>query len=121
MYADRGQWDKASADFIKATQCKEPDEEAWYSRAMLCLRDGNLDGYREICSDMLERFGEWAVWTCTLTPNSGPDPARIVSLAEKAIAESTKGQGYVNQDHWHINQLGSALYRAGRFKEAVEA
>ncbi len=120
VYADMGQWDKASADFVKATQCKEPDEEAWYSRAMLYLRDGNLDGYREICSDMLQRFGEGAVWTCTLTPNSGADPARIVSLAEKAIAKSPKGQGYVNQDHWHINQLGSALYRAGRFKEAVE-
>jgi tetratricopeptide (TPR) repeat protein len=119
-YADMGQWDKASADFVEATKCKEPDANAWYSRAMLYLRDGNQGGYREICSDMLQRFDEGAVWTCTLSPNSGTDSARIVSLAEKAIATSSKGQGYVNQDHWHVNQLGAALYRARRFAEAVK-
>jgi serine/threonine protein kinase/WD40 repeat protein/Flp pilus assembly protein TadD len=135
--ADMGQRDKASADFLKATQCREPDQgalyarldhftnqhqiarckdpdqDAWYARAMLYLRDGNLSGYREICSDMLERFGEGATWTCTLTSNSGADPARIASLAEKALAESSR-------DHWHVNQLGAALYRAGRFDEAVK-
>ena len=79
VYADMGQWEKASADFVKATECKEPHEEAWYSRAMLHLRDGNLDGYREVCSDMLQRFGTGATWTCTLSPNSGVDPARIVT------------------------------------------
>jgi tetratricopeptide (TPR) repeat protein len=87
---------------------------------MLCLRDGHLEGYREVCSDMLQRFGKGAVWTCTLTPNSGADPARIAALAEKAITESDKGQGYVNEDHWHVNQLGAALYRTGRFEEAVK-
>jgi len=112
-YADRGQWDKASADFVKATECKEPHEEAWYSQAMLHLRDGDLDGYRKICSDMLQRFGEGATWTCTLSPNSGADPDRIVSLAEKLLAKSSR-------DHWHVNQLGAALYRAGRFEEAVK-
>jgi Flp pilus assembly protein TadD len=55
-YADRGQWNNASADFVKATECKEPDPEAWYSQAMLHLRDGNQDGYRKTCSDMLQRF-----------------------------------------------------------------
>jgi Flp pilus assembly protein TadD len=112
-HADRGQWEKASADFVKATQCKEPDEKAWYSRAMLHLRDGNLDGYRQICSDMLQGFGEGATWTCTLSPNSGADPERIVSLAEKSLAISSR-------DHWHVNQLGAALYRAGRFEVAVK-
>ena len=113
VYADLGQWEKASADFVKATECKEPHEEAWYSRAMLHLRNGNLDGYREICSDMLERFGTGATWTCTLSPNSGVDPARIVRLAENVLAKSTR-------NHWHVNQLGVALYRAGRFEKAVE-
>jgi tetratricopeptide (TPR) repeat protein len=113
VYADMGQWEKASADFIKATQCKEPDEEAWYSRAMLHLRDGNQDGYRKVCLDMLQRFGMGATWTCTLSPNCGTDPARVVSLAEKILAE-------LPRNHWHVNQLGAALYRAGRFEEAVK-
>jgi serine/threonine protein kinase/WD40 repeat protein/tetratricopeptide (TPR) repeat protein len=110
--AGLGQWDKASAAFVQATQGKEPDEAAWYSRAMLYLRDGNQGGYREVCSDMLERFGEGAAWTCTLTPHSGADPDRVVDLAEKLLAHSSR-------DHWHVTQLGAALYRAGRFEEAV--
>jgi Flp pilus assembly protein TadD len=112
-HARLGQWDKASADFTKATQCKEPDEAAWYSRAMLCLRDGNQASYREICSDMLQRFGERATWTCTLTSNSGADRDQIVNLAEKALAKSSR-------DHWHVTQLGAAQYRAGRFEDAVK-
>jgi tetratricopeptide (TPR) repeat protein len=112
-YGDGGEWDKASADFVKATQCKEPDEEAWYSQAMLYLRDGNLDRYREVCSDMLHRFGEGATWTCTLNPNSGTDPGRSADLAEKLLAKSSR-------DHWYVSQLGAALYRAGRFDSAVK-
>jgi WD40 repeat protein/tetratricopeptide (TPR) repeat protein len=113
VYADLGQWDKASANFVHATQCKEPDADAWHSRAMLYLRDGNQDGYCQICLDMLQRFGEAAAWTCTLTPNSGADPDQIVDLAEKLLAKSSR-------DHWHVNQLGAALYRAGRFEDAVK-
>jgi WD40 repeat protein/serine/threonine protein kinase/tetratricopeptide (TPR) repeat protein len=112
-HADSGEWDEASADFVRATQCKEADEEAWYSRAMLYLRDGNQGGYRQICADMLERFGEAAAWTCSLTRRYGADPARIVRLAETLLAKSSR-------DHWHVNQLGAALYRAGRFEEAVQ-
>jgi WD40 repeat protein/tetratricopeptide (TPR) repeat protein len=112
VHADSGQWDKASADFIKAAECEEPHEEAWYSRALLHLRDGNLDGYRSMCSEVLERFGAGATWTCTLSPASGADPERIVSLAENLLAKSSR-------DHWHVNQLGAALYRARRFEEAV--
>jgi WD40 repeat protein/tetratricopeptide (TPR) repeat protein len=111
-YADMEQWDKACADFIKATECKEPHETAWYSRAMLHLRDGNLDGYRKICTGMLDRFGSGATWLCTLSPASGADPDRIVSMAENLLAESSR-------NHWHIYLLGAALYRAGRFEEAV--
>jgi serine/threonine protein kinase/WD40 repeat protein/tetratricopeptide (TPR) repeat protein len=119
-YADMGQWEKATADFAKARECKEPDQEAWYSQAMLHLRDRDLDGYRKICSDMLQRFGTGAVWTCTLTPNSGADPAWIVSLAEKALAKGPKDHWNVDQNHWDVNLLGAALYRAGRFEDAVK-
>jgi serine/threonine protein kinase/WD40 repeat protein/Flp pilus assembly protein TadD len=126
-YADMGRWEKASADFVKATECKEPEDwysrvipylregnrDAWYSRAMLCLRDGNQVTFRQICADMLQRFGGGAAWTCTLTPNSGADPARIVELAEKSLTRSSR-------DHWHVSQLGAALYRAARFEEAVK-
>jgi tetratricopeptide (TPR) repeat protein len=112
-YADMGQWEKASADWVKATECSEPDEEAWYSLALLHLRDGDFEAYREACSEMLRRYGQRATWTCTLSPNSGVDPPRLVRLAEKILTE-------LPRNHWHLTQLGAALYRAGRFEEAVK-
>jgi tetratricopeptide (TPR) repeat protein len=121
VYADLGQWEKASADFVKATKCKQPDQVAWYSRAMLCLRDGDLDDYRKVCADMLERFAKsddavslgWLAWTCVLAPNAGVDPAQLVSLAERA-------SGKPPEDLWGAIRIGAALYRAGRFDEAVK-
>ncbi len=115
-YADLGQWEKASADFVKAAQCKQPDAAAWYYRAMLCLRDGNLDGYRKICADMLQRFGQadiWTAWTCVLAPNSGADPAELGPAAEK-------GREKAPNDHLQVTLLGTILYRAGRFDEAAK-
>ncbi len=119
--ADLGQWDKASADFIKGTECKKPHPWAWCPSAMLCLRDGNLDGYRKICADVLQRFGKGddvyagadAAWVCFLGPTAGVDAAQLVLLAEKALAKGPK-------DHWNVNLLGVALYRAGRFEDAVK-
>jgi serine/threonine protein kinase/WD40 repeat protein/Flp pilus assembly protein TadD len=119
-YADMEQWDKASADFAHAQECEEPDEEAWHSAALLYLRDGKLDGYRKTCLDMLQRFGEGAVWTCTVRPDSGADPARLVSLAEKALARSPNDHWHVNRNYRDVHRLGAALYRAGQFKEAVQ-
>src|SRR5262249_9223429 len=94
-------------------QGNDPDEAAWYSQAILSLRDGNQAGYRQICSDMLQRFGERATWTCTLIPDSVVNPSQVVDLAEKLLAKSSR-------DHWHVTQLGAALYRAGSFEEAVK-
>jgi serine/threonine protein kinase/WD40 repeat protein/tetratricopeptide (TPR) repeat protein len=111
-YMDRGQWDKAWADFRKAAECKEANEAAWHAQALLHLRAGDLNAYRSVCSDMLKRFGSGATFTCALSPESGADPDRLVSMAESLLAKSSR-------NHWLVNQLGAALYRADRFEEAV--
>jgi serine/threonine protein kinase/tetratricopeptide (TPR) repeat protein len=118
-----GQWEEASVEFIKATESKTHIANAWpwYRRALLCLRDDNLDDYRKVCSDMLGHFGKSDVlgtsditaWTCVLVPNSGAAPSRLVNLAQKASAKAPK-------DHWHVTVLGAALYRAGRFEDAIK-
>jgi eukaryotic-like serine/threonine-protein kinase len=113
VYADLGKWGRASAEFVQATQCKNSDKDAWYSQAILHLRDGNLDAYRKTCLDMLEHYGEGAAWTCTLGPGSGVDPVRIVTRAERTLVKSPG-------DQWGLNLRGAALYRAGRFEEAVK-
>ncbi len=51
---------------------------------------------------------------------SGTDADRNTSLAEKAPAKSPRDPWHVKLNHWYVNQLGAALYRAGRFEEAVK-
>ena len=58
------------------TSARNRTKRPGISRAMLHLRDGNLDGYRSMCSEMLERFDAGATWTCTLSPESRADPDR---------------------------------------------
>jgi Tfp pilus assembly protein PilF len=120
-YAELGQWQKATAELDEAMKCKQPHPEAWYLRALLYLRDGNLDGYRRICADMLQRFGktddadkaDTLAWTCIWAPNAVADAAQPVHLAEKAVAKDPKSFSY-------CLTLGAALYRAGRFEDAIK-
>jgi serine/threonine protein kinase/Flp pilus assembly protein TadD len=119
--AEMGQWEKASAEFINASECKQPYPIAWYHKAMLYLRHANHDGYRNICADMLQRFRKaddptsvhLLAWTCVLAPEAVADTAQPVQLAEKAVANEPKNLQY-------LCTLGAALYRAGRFEEAVK-
>ncbi len=50
---------------------------------------------------------------CSLAPGSITDLARAVRIAERTVTREPKNPAY-------LNTLGAALYRAGRFKEAVE-
>jgi tetratricopeptide (TPR) repeat protein len=121
MLADREEWEKASAEFLKATECKGANGNTWYKRGMLCLGGGDRDAYRKVCADMLQRFGRaddpdsgyWLAWTCALAPDAVADASRPVQLAEKAVAKEPKNLAY-------RRTLGAALYRAGRFDEAAK-
>jgi tetratricopeptide (TPR) repeat protein len=69
---------------------------------------------------MFERFGTaeepltayTLAWTCVLATQAVADPTRPVQLAERALAKDANDPAY-------HDTLGAALYRAGRFPEAV--
>jgi tetratricopeptide (TPR) repeat protein len=69
---------------------------------------------------MLEHFGQtdkrdvahWVGWTIVLAPDSVKDWDRPVQLAETALRSQSKS-------HRYITSLGSILYRAGRFEQAL--
>src|SRR5262249_60870875 len=90
----------------------------WSEHAKLRLYVGDTDGYRAACAQMCEQFSGqdprtcwWRVSACTLAPN-GVDPARLVELAETALASDRQSLLY---RLW----LGVAQYRAGRFEQAL--
>jgi tetratricopeptide (TPR) repeat protein len=114
-FAERGEWEKATADLSRAAGLKDAPVYVQYYQALLRLRAGDADGYRDICTDMLKRWGTsdfWTLWTCVLAPNAVGDPMALANGAEKAVGKEPK-------DLMTANLLGAALYRAGRYDEAA--
>jgi tetratricopeptide (TPR) repeat protein len=120
-YAGLKKWDQASGDFSKAIELDPKYAWPWHGHALLRLRAGDRDGYRKDGARLLERFGKTedpvtamlVAWTCVLAPEAVTDPARVVQVAEKAVAKDPNKRVY-------LNTLGAALYRAGRFDEAAK-
>ena len=60
------------------------------------------------------RLAKAVAWACVLAPSAVADRELPVRLAEVAL------KGYdVDQNHSILNTLGAALYRAGRFEDAI--
>jgi tetratricopeptide (TPR) repeat protein len=117
--AELGRWDEAAADIARAVELIPDNSWLWHRKALLHLRAGDLDRYRQTCEALFRRLGQtkdWAtlndlVWVCCLGPGATGDPKSIVTLAERSVAPGA------NADN--LRRLGAALYRAGRHDEAV--
>jgi tetratricopeptide (TPR) repeat protein len=120
-FAELGRWDRADADYAQAIAHGGKGANVWYAQALLRLRTGDRAGYGTACNNGLAALGRppsaaaanLTAWTCVLAPGAGADSARVVALAERAVAADPK------QQHNYLNTLGAALYRAGRSEEAV--
>jgi Flp pilus assembly protein TadD len=115
-YAELGNWEKASAGYLKVIELGPPDEWVWNFLALAQLGAGDTDGYRKACASLLDQCAETGyantmAWTCVLGADAVADLSRPVQLAEQAVAA-----GHFTG----LSTLGAALYRAGRFGEAVE-
>jgi len=87
---------------------------------------GDIEGYRNTCASMLDHFAQserlddanrdntrYVVRACSLAPNAVEDFANVVTLAEQLLESGDKS----DKD---FNRLGTLLYRAGRFEDAIE-
>jgi WD40 repeat protein/tetratricopeptide (TPR) repeat protein len=121
-YAEQGELKRAAADFAAAVQRPNVPAEAWWDLAHARLHLGDVKGYREACSRALERFGVRfgadpvlaanLAWVCSLAEGGTANPEQVVLLASGA---SNGRASYLGQ-----RAEGAALYRAGKFKEAIE-
>jgi serine/threonine protein kinase/tetratricopeptide (TPR) repeat protein len=120
LHAESGQWEKASTDYASAVKRRPADVRAHYWLALARAGAGDRTGYRSGCAAMLQQFGQtdqpgvahWVAWASVLAPDAVEDLDRPVQLAESALRSDPKGASYTNT-------LGAALYRAGRFAEAI--
>jgi WD40 repeat protein/serine/threonine protein kinase/tetratricopeptide (TPR) repeat protein len=114
-----GNW-KAAADDNEKVVTTFPDSDyggPWFQLIRARARQGDAAGYRRACTGFMDRWGKGAdpntlAWLCVLAPDALADPGQIVQLAERAYKQSPTTEV--------CNTLGAALYRAGKWKRAVE-
>jgi WD40 repeat protein/tetratricopeptide (TPR) repeat protein len=120
-YAEQGQLDKAAADFAAALRRPGAPAHTWCDLAQARLQLGDTPGYRETCAAALDQLGQTEdpdlaarmAWTLSLRAGATSDPERAVRLAFVAVKHDTKNYVFARP-------LGAALYRAGKYKEAVD-
>jgi tetratricopeptide (TPR) repeat protein len=98
----------------------------WHGLALLAA--GDRVGWERAIAGLLDRFPgpmhpHWAAadmvaLLCALGPHGLSDTRVPVRLAEAAIRNATE-DGFDFKGHGFLNTLGAALYRAGRYDEAI--
>jgi tetratricopeptide (TPR) repeat protein len=126
VHAELGQWDRAAADFEKAVAegGEDPSLDAQVRLAKVRLAMGTHAAYRKACAELLAHLGPSTrsgrasdvAWTCVLGPVAGADREAVVRLAEQALAGAENDSDRDFSSH----TLAAAIFRAGRFEEAVK-
>jgi serine/threonine protein kinase len=89
----------------------------WFQYTLIRFHLGDEAGYRDYCGRMLRRFPDKVgepdvVRACVLSPTPVVDPNELVRRAERMNARE--------RAFWTVYIEGLALYRAGRYQQAVE-
>jgi tetratricopeptide (TPR) repeat protein len=131
--SEAGLWNRATEAYDRAARRDRAvpqtgavprflDVTAYRRRALAHLAARDEAGFRSGCSELLdecEKVGldavyglHGAVWTASLTKEMPSNPAKLVEYGERAIRKSP-------DDPDAGLALAAALYRAGRFEEAI--
>ncbi len=111
------QWRQAAAAFARASELKPDDIRYRAFRAVAHLAAGDLGAYRHTCAALVQRFQKTTdrlaacnvLLPCLLRDDTLPDMDRLLPLARLAAP----------QYHFGAYVCGAALYRAGKYDEAV--
>jgi WD40 repeat protein/tetratricopeptide (TPR) repeat protein len=117
LFVALSRWKGAFADYARALV--PIPARAQYLDALARLGSGDRDGYRRVCAETLERFGQtedavaanYVAWASVLAAGAVRDLDQPIRLAARALDADPKKDAYAVT-------LGATLYRAGRFREA---
>jgi tetratricopeptide (TPR) repeat protein len=122
ILAKHSQWDLISECMAPSVTDQRPNVAArqWYLLSLLISAD--IPGYRSAAEKLLSMYLNSsdpnalnnAAWACTYVPNAVADLTIPTQMAETAVALYPP-----NQKRFALNTLGAALYRAGRFEDAI--
>jgi WD40 repeat protein/tetratricopeptide (TPR) repeat protein len=122
-HLERGHPDRAVSTLAEAVRLL-PDEVLLHERlSLVLLGSGDRLGWRGACAAALDRFSgttnPWTAnsvaWACALGPEATVDPGAPVRLAEIAVRAAADPRDKAGR----LNTLGVALYRAGRYDQAI--
>jgi tetratricopeptide (TPR) repeat protein len=122
FHAMREQPEKAAADFAQAIRLQPEDLSSRYEHVLSLRASGDQAGLRRACADLLAHFRSATdphtanniAWDCVIGPDAVADPEAPVHLAEHAVHAAPQAEKAI-----FLNTLGAALYRAGRYEEAI--
>jgi len=118
-HALRSQWNQAAADFARGIASAPPGSEEWFEHACLRLLVGDREGYRNLIRCMQQRSGgskdlivaSILARSCNLVSEPVIEPEQVIRWAQHAVA-NRRAPG-------DLQALGTAIYRAGHFHEAI--
>ncbi len=116
-HVQRKEWIQAAMEFSKACELQPRDARLRRFQAVASFAAADWGAYRQTCTEMLELFAGTedrltacnVVHACVLGQSALQDPSRLLPLAELAAPAW----------HYGVWTRGAALYRAGRFDQAV--
>jgi tetratricopeptide (TPR) repeat protein len=122
LHVERGHLDRAAATFADAVRLVPDDLVLRRDLGRALLWSGARAGWRRSNAALLDHLGgtsnaetvRYVAWTCALGPDPTADPEVLVRLAEVA----DRGASEYNKATCSCT-LGAALYRAGRFDQAI--
>jgi WD40 repeat protein/tetratricopeptide (TPR) repeat protein len=134
LYTTLGRWSQAAADLNGAIELTSESWGTSLGLAVIRLLAGDLAGYRALCARLVQRiesrssspavpireeripgaqFIEGVVEACVYAPDAIPDVSPLVNIATAAAAKSSSRSDV----QWTGD--AAALYRAGRYREAL--
>jgi WD40 repeat protein/serine/threonine protein kinase/tetratricopeptide (TPR) repeat protein len=119
--AEMGQWQQAVADYRQASSLQPDDVGAGTALALALLGADDPKGYQAECRRMLDRHArtqdpataDAVASVLLLRPDTVSDWGPVLELAELAHRSDANQPGF-------LETLGAVLYRAGRFREALD-
>ena len=122
LYVRLGLWDLADRDVRRAFELQPPRlPERWWWNALLRLHEGDVAGYRQVCSQFRERqsqnrsadFAYYLIFALGLSPANQDSAAKLIELADELVPIIPNPSAAC-----HIQ--GLALLRAGQARGAIE-
>jgi serine/threonine protein kinase/tetratricopeptide (TPR) repeat protein len=124
-FCRRGQWAQAAKEALAEVAANPGERMLWSKAAALLILAGDRDGYRQLCSRMIEQFAgttlaeqaDSVCKVCLLLPNS----ADRSQLPSRVLVDGVE-QGTARADFRGYFYAGMALiaYRDGQFEKAIE-